>query len=68
MGLTLLMPFPVTIQTEMDMTNTLHHAMVSLAAMVFSPRGRRFGRVLGEPGHHRTMKHRTAPHDWIADR
>lgn len=30
-----LMPFRVTIQTEMDMTNTLHHAMVSLAAMVF---------------------------------
>lgn len=29
------MPFPVTNQTEMDMTNTLHHAMVSLAAMVF---------------------------------
>ena len=29
------MPFRVTIQTEMDMTNTLHHAMVSFAAMVF---------------------------------
>ena len=62
------MPFPVTIQTEMDMTNTLHHAMVSFAAMVFSPRGRRFGRVIGEPGHHRTMRHRTALHDRIADR
>jgi hypothetical protein len=62
------MPFPVTIQTEMDMTNTLHHAMVGLAAMASSPRGRRFGHVHGEPGHHRTMKHRTAPHDRIADR
>lgn len=29
------MPFQVTIQTEMDMTNTLHHAMVRLATMVF---------------------------------
>lgn len=29
------MSFQVTIQTEMDMTNTLHHAMVSFAAMVF---------------------------------
>lgn len=28
------MSFRVTIQTEMDMTNTLHHAMVSFAAMV----------------------------------
>jgi len=62
------MSFRVTIQTEMDMTHTLHHAMVSFAAMVFSPRGRRFGRVIGEPGHHRTMNHRTAPHDRIADR
>lgn len=62
------MPFSVTIQTEIDMTNALLHAMVSPATMAFSPRGRRFGRVLGEPGHHRTMNHRTAPHDWIADR
>ena len=62
------MPFRVTIQTEMDMTNTLHHAMVRLAAMALSPRGRRFGRDLGEPGHYRTRKHRTAPHDWIGDR
>ena len=29
------MPFSVTIQTEMDMTNTPHHAMVRLVAMVF---------------------------------
>jgi hypothetical protein len=62
------MPFPVMIQTEMDMTNTLHHAMVGLAAMAFSPRGRRFGRAVGEPGHHRTKNHCKAPHDRIADR
>lgn len=62
------MPFPVTIQTEMDMTNTPYHAMVSLAAMAFSPRGRRFGRVLGVPGQHRTKNHRTDPTDRIADR
>lgn len=29
------MPLRVTTQTEMDMTNTLCHAMVSFAAMVF---------------------------------
>ena len=49
MGLTLLMPFPVTIQTEMDMTNTLHHAMVSLAAMVFHHVAVASGALLASP-------------------
>lgn len=62
------MPFPVTIQTEMDMTNTLHYAMVSFAAMVFYHVAVAFGPVVDEPGHHRTMNHRTALHDRIVDR
>lgn len=45
----LLMSFRVTIQTEMDMTNTLHHAMVSLAAMVFHHVAVASGALLASP-------------------
>ena len=43
------MPFPVTIQTEMDMTNTLHHALVSFAAMVFHHVAVALGALLTSP-------------------
>lgn len=43
------MPFPVRIQTEMDMTNTLHYAMVSLAATVFHDVAVASGAFLASP-------------------
>lgn len=43
------MPFRVTIQTEMDMTNTLHHAMVSFAAMAFHHVAVALGSLLASP-------------------
>jgi len=43
------MPFRVTIQTEMDMTNTLHHAMVCFAAMVFHHVAVALGSLLASP-------------------
>lgn len=45
----LLMPLRVTIQTEMDMTNTLHHAMVSFAAMVFQHVAVALGSLVASP-------------------
>lgn len=43
------MPFPVRIQTEMDMTNTLRHAMVSFAAMVVHHVAVASGSLLASP-------------------
>lgn len=44
-----LMPFRITIQTEMDMTNTLRHVMVSIAAMVFHHVAVALGSLLASP-------------------